>query len=107
MIEGTVVIFQKGIPAVYGNPTNAVDGPVGLLVVDVVGGSLFQKTSALGDTSGWLNLSAGGVAAQQSVYTGAAPPVAPNDPTKPAKFYPEQGVDGDEQNWSVANQAWF
>lgn len=35
-------------------------------------------------------ISSGGAGAQE-VYTGAAPPAAPDDPTKPAVFYPTGG----------------
>ena len=43
----------------------------------------------------------GGVTAQQ-VYTGAAPPAAPDDPTKPALYYPTGG--GTTLQWDGA--AW-
>lgn len=40
----------------------------------------------------------------QEVYQGAAPPAAPDDPTKPAVFYPNGG--GSQQQWDVPSQAW-
>jgi hypothetical protein len=38
------------------------------------------------------------------VYTGAAAPAAPNDPTKAALFYPNGG--GTEQQWDTVGLAW-
>lgn len=40
----------------------------------------------------------------QEVYQGASPPAAPDDPTKPAVFYPNGG--GSQQQWDVGSQAW-
>lgn len=38
------------------------------------------------------------------IYTGAAPPAAPDDPTQGAIFYPDGG--GPMQEWDVVGQAW-
>jgi len=54
-----------------------------------------------------VNLNAGGGGGgggTTQVYTGAAPPAAPGDPTKPALFYPTGG--GSLQQWDVAGAAW-
>lgn len=40
----------------------------------------------------------------QQVYQAASLPAAPNDPTKPAVFYPDPT--GTMLEWSVTNQAW-
>lgn len=46
----------------------------------------------------------GGGSGDPEVYTGAAAPAAPDDPTMPAIFYPTGG--GPMQQWDVASQAW-
>lgn len=46
----------------------------------------------------------GGGSGSQEIYTGAAPPAAPADPTKPAMFYPSGG--GAIQQWDVGGAAW-
>jgi len=38
------------------------------------------------------------------VYTGVAPPAAPDDPTQPALFYPSGG--GPLSQWDVGGGAW-
>lgn len=45
----------------------------------------------------------GGSGATQ-IYSGAAPPAAPDDPASPAIFYPDGG--GPIQQWDVVGQAW-
>lgn len=50
------------------------------------------------------NITGGGGVGQQEVYTGAAPPAAPDDPTKPALFFPTGG--GTLFQWDVASQTW-
>lgn len=39
------------------------------------------------------------------IFTGAAPPAEPSDPTKAALFYPSGG--GQAQEWDVASQTWL
>lgn len=45
-----------------------------------------------------------GGSGETQVYTGAAAPAAPDDPTVPALYYPTGG--GPLQQWDVASQAW-
>lgn len=46
----------------------------------------------------------GGGGGTQEVFTGAAPPAAPTDPTKPAVFYPTGG--GSLFQWDVGSASW-
>lgn len=50
------------------------------------------------------NGSGPGVGGTIQVYTGAAPPATPDDPTAAAVFYPDGG--GSLQQWDVVGQAW-
>lgn len=56
--------------------------------------------------TGGIGAPASGPPAQviREVYTGAAPPAAPDDPTRPAVWYPTGG--GSLLQWDVALQAW-
>lgn len=47
----------------------------------------------------------GGGGGTVQVYTGAAPPAAPADPTKAALFYPAGG--GAVQQWDVGSATWI
>lgn len=48
--------------------------------------------------------SGGGGSGDQQVYTGAAPPAAPDNPALPAVFYQTGG--GALLQWDVLSQAW-
>jgi len=52
----------------------------------------------------WTPSAGLGNSSSQQVYTGAAPPSAPDDPTLPAVFYPTSG--GPIQQWDVPTLAW-
>lgn len=41
----------------------------------------------------------------RQIYTGPSPPVAPDDPTSAALFYPDGG--GSMLQWSVPDRAWL
>lgn len=56
---------------------------------------ILQETGTGGGGSG---------SGSQEVYQGASPPAAPDDPTRPAVFYPSGG--GSMQQWDVGSQAW-
>lgn len=56
------------------------------------------------DCAGGSGSGGGGSSAAQAVFSGAAAPAAPTDPTKPALFYPDGG--GPIQQWDVVGQAW-
>lgn len=50
-------------------------------------------------------LDGGGGNGDTQVYTGAAAPATPDDPTLPAIFYPTGG--GSIQQWDVSSQQWL
>ena len=49
-------------------------------------------------------ISSGGTGGSTQVFTGAAPPAAPTDPTKAAVFYPTGG--GALLQWDIGGAAW-
>lgn len=61
---------------------------------------VYAAGADLGTVTGGLT-----VVTLREVYTGESPPAAPDDPTKPAVFYPTGG--GSLLQWDVALQAWI
>lgn len=57
MRPGTFTPLQISIPAVSGDPNGEYDAPKGFLIVDVISGYLYQKTSNEGTKTGWTNMS--------------------------------------------------
>lgn len=49
----------------------------------------------------------GGGGSVNPIYTGSAPPAAPDFPNQGAWFYPNPATGGPNQSWSVPDQSWF